>query len=117
MSKLKNKVQLIGFVGRDPEIRQLNNSVMARFSVATNDYYTTKSGTRIEETNWHNIVLWGKQAEYANNTIRKGVEVAIEGRLVSRSYENKNGYKVFVTEISVSEVYVISKKESTRQTA
>lgn len=111
MSKLRNKVQIIGFAGKNPEIRPLNNNVMARLSVATNDFYTTKNGRRIEETNWHSIVLWGKQAEYAQENIRKGTEVAIEGRLVNRSYEDKNGRKVFVTEISVNEIYVISQRE------
>lgn len=111
MSNLKNKVQLMGFVGKDPEVKTVSTgNKMARFSMATNDYYTNAKGEKIEETYWHNIVVWGKQAEFVEKNVYKGTELAIEGKLVSRSYENKEGNKVYVTEVSANEIVLMSRK-------
>jgi single-strand DNA-binding protein len=111
MSNLKNKVQLMGFVGKDPEVKHLSTgTTMARFSMATNDHYTNAKGEKVEETYWHNIVAWGKQAEFVEKYVSKGIELAIEGKLVSRSYENKDGNKVYITEIVTHEVLLLTKK-------
>ncbi len=110
MSTLKNKVQLIGHVGQTPEIRNLENgNKMARFSLATNDAYTNAKGERIEQTYWHNIVAWGKTAELIENYVDKGKQIAVEGKLVNRSYETEKGEKRFITEVSVNEVVFLSK--------
>ena len=94
-----NKVILLGNVGKDPEVRYLdNNLVMARFPLATSERWT-KDGNRTEHTEWHNIVMWGGLAEIAEKYVRKGSSLYIEGRLRSRSYDDKDGVKRYVTEI------------------
>ena len=94
MNSLRNKVQLIGNLGNDPEIVLLENgSKLAKFSIATNESYKNAEGEKVTDTQWHNIVAWGKTAEIVENYLIKGKEVAIEGKLVSRSYETKEGEK------------------------
>lgn len=113
MSNLKNRVQLMGFVGKDPEVKNLSTGTsMARFSMATNDHYTNAKGEKVEETYWHTVVVWGKQAEFAEKYISKGTELAIEGKLVSRSYENKDGQKAYITEVVAHEVLLLNKKNA-----
>jgi len=110
MNTLKNKVQLIGHVGQTPEIKKLNNGQkMARFSLATNDSYINSKGEKVEQTYWHNLVAWGKTAELIENYVEKGKQIAIEGKLVNRSYETEKGEKRFITEVSVNEVMFLSK--------
>ncbi len=110
MNTLKNKVQLIGHVGQTPEIKNLENGKkMARFSLATNDYYINAKGEKIEQTYWHNLVAWGKTAELVENYVEKGKQLAIEGKLVNRSYETEKGEKRFVTEVSINEILFLSK--------
>jgi single-strand DNA-binding protein len=112
MSNLKNKVQLIGFIGKDPEIRNLSGGkIMGKFSLATTDSYKNSKGERMETTSWHNLVVWGKQAEFAEKYIKKGSELAVEGKLVSRNYEDKDGKKVYTTEIWVSEIVFMNRKQ------
>ena len=95
MNSLRNKVQLIGNLGNDPEIVLLENgSKLAKFSIATNESYKNAEGEKVTDTQWHNIVAWGKTAEIVENYLIKGKEVAIEGKLVSRSYETKEGEKL-----------------------
>ena len=94
-----NKVILYGNVGKDPESKKVNETTVTKFSLATNKTYTNKSGEKITETEWHNIVLWGKVAEIASKYVRKGSSVIIEGEIRYRSYENKDGQTVYVTEI------------------
>lgn len=111
MYALRNKVQLIGNLGNNPEIRTLEDGKkMARFSVATNENYRNTNGEKITETQWHNLVAWGKVAEIAEKLLQKGSEVAIEGKLVSRNYTDKEGIKKYVTEIQVNEVLVFGDK-------
>ena len=94
-----NKVILMGNVGKDPEVRHMdNNLVVARFSLATNERWL-KDGNKTEHTEWHNIVMWRGLAEIAEKYVRKGTTLYIEGRLRSRSYDDKDGVKRYVTEI------------------
>jgi single-strand DNA-binding protein len=94
-----NKVILMGNVGKDPEVRHMdNNLVMARFTLATNERWL-KDGNRTEHTEWHNIVMWRGMAEVAEKYVRKGTMLYVEGRLRSRSYDDKDGIKRYVTEI------------------
>jgi single-strand DNA-binding protein len=95
-----NKVILIGNLGKDPEIRYTpSGQAVATFSIATTDKWRDKEGQTQERTDWHNIVLWGRQAELAKEYLRKGRPVYIEGRIQTRSYEDKEGVKKWVTEI------------------
>ncbi|MET0391518.1 MAG: single-stranded DNA-binding protein [Chitinophagaceae bacterium] len=111
MYALKNKVQLIGNLGNTPDIRTTEaGKKLARFSVATNETYRNAKGERITETQWHNLVAWGKVAEIAEKYLGKGKEVAIEGKLVSRSYSDKEGNKKYITEIQVSEILMLGAK-------
>ncbi len=95
-----NKVILVGNVGKDPEIRHLDSGVaVASFTLATSETYTAKNGDKVTSTEWHNIVLWRGLAEIAEKYVRKGRQLYIEGRIRSRSYEDKDGQKRYVTEI------------------
>ena len=110
MNALRNKVQLIGNLGQDPEIVMLDSgSKLARFSVATNETYRNGKGEKVTETQWHNVVAWGKTADIVENYLAKGKEVAIEGKLIHRSYENKEGEKRFISEIRCSELLMLGK--------
>lgn len=112
MNTLRNTVSLIGNLGKDPVITQFgkDNSV-ARFSVATNESYKDKNGEWVTNTTWHNIVAWGKSAELCGQLLKKGSEVALEGKLVTNSYETKEGEKRFNTEISLREFIVINRSQ------
>ena len=104
MSTLKNSVRLVGNLGMDPEIRVFdNNKRLAKLALATNESYKNDKGERVTETQWHNIIIWGAQAKFAEDILKKGDEVAIDGKLSSRSYVDKDGNKKYVTEIVVSE--------------
>ena len=110
MSTLRNKVQLIGNVGNEPEILHLESGkILDKFSVATNESYKNANGEKITDTQWHNVVAWGKTAELVENYVPKGKEVGIEGKLTSRSYEDKEGVKRYVTEIVCSELLLLGK--------
>ncbi|MEY3398125.1 MAG: hypothetical protein RL220_719 [Bacteroidota bacterium] len=110
MSTLRNNVRLIGNLGASPELKSLDNgNKVARLSLATNEYYTDKKGEKQQETQWHNLVAWGKTAELAEQLLEKGSEVAIDGKLTSRSYE-KDGEKKYVTEVVVNEFVLLNRK-------
>ncbi len=110
MSTLRNKVQLIGNVGNDPEIVHLESGkTLAKFTMATNESYKNAKGEKITDTQWHNIVVWGKTAEMVENYVPKGKEVGVEGKLTSRSYEDKEGVKRYITEIVCSELLLLGK--------
>jgi single-strand DNA-binding protein len=95
-----NKVILLGNLGKDPEVRTLENGTkVANFTMATSRSYKTQDGKMIEETEWHRIVLWGPQAELAEKYLAKGRKVYIEGRLKTRQWEDKDGIKHYTTEI------------------
>ena len=111
MYALKNKVQLIGNLGNKPEIRSLESGKkMARFSMATNEVYRSQKGDKITETQWHNLIAWGKVAELAERFLEKGTEIMIEGKLVNRNYTDKDGIKRYVTEIQVNEILLLGNK-------
>jgi single-strand DNA-binding protein len=98
MNALRNKVQLIGHLGQDPEIVNLDSGTkLAKFSIATNESYRNAKGEKVEDTQWHNVVAWGKTAEIVENYLAKGKEVAVEGKLIHRSYETKEGEKRYIT--------------------
>jgi len=110
MNSLRNKVQLIGNLGNDPEIITLDSGKkLAKFSLATNESYKDASGQKIDKVEWHNLVAWNKTAEIVENYITKGKEIAIEGKLTSRSYETKEGEKRYITEVVVSEILMFGK--------
>lgn len=106
---MKNKVQLIGHVGQEPEVKTVNNKKVANLTIATNDYYYNDKGEKVEQTEWHRITAWGKPAEIIEKYVDKGKEVAIEGKLTHRSYEDKEGNKRYVTEVLVNEVVLLGK--------
>ena len=111
MYALKNKVQLIGNLGNGPEVKTLESGKkMARFSVATNEVYRNAKGEKVTETQWHRVVAWGKLAEIAEKYLDKGKEIAIEGKLVNRSYTDKDGNKKYVTEVQLSELLMLGVK-------
>jgi len=110
MSSLRNSVQLIGHLGKDPEVKQLESGrFVAKVSIATNDIYKNAKGEKVIETQWHNLVTWGKNAENMQKICRKGDEVAIQGKLTHRSYEDKEGATKYITEIVVNEFVKLSK--------
>lgn len=110
MSALRNKVQLIGNLGNDPEIINLESGKMlAKFTIATNESYKNNKGEKVTDTQWHNIVAWGKTAEIIEKYLTKGKEVAIEGKLTSRSYETKEGEKRYITEVVCNELLMLGK--------
>ncbi len=110
MNALRNRVQLIGNLGNDPEIVNMESgSKLAKFSIATNETYKNTKGEKVTDTQWHNVVAWGKTAEIIEKYLVKGTEVAIDGKLTSRSYETKEGEKRYVTEIKCNELLMLGK--------
>jgi single-strand DNA-binding protein len=104
MNTLRNSVRLVGNLGMDPEVRSFdNNRKLARISIAINESYKNDKGEKTTETQWHNVVMWNNQAKLAEDYLKKGDEVVIEGKLSSRSYTDKDGNKRYVTEVVASE--------------
>tara|TARA_B100000401_G_C52794826_1_gene715308 strand:- start:353 stop:685 length:333 start_codon:yes stop_codon:yes gene_type:complete len=104
MKNLRNRVQLIGNLAADPEVKNLESGkLMAKLSIATSDSYINNTGDKIEDTQWHNVVAWGKNADLAGKYLAKGQQVCIEGKLNHRSYEDKNGDTKYVTEVIVND--------------
>ncbi|MEM6641840.1 MAG: single-stranded DNA-binding protein [Bacteroidota bacterium] len=111
MKSLKNSVQLIGRLGNQPEIRNFESGKkMASFSLATNEAYYNNKGEKVEDTQWHNVVVWGKKVEIVENYLKKGSEIAMEGKLVNRAYE-KDGTTKYITEVNLNELLMMSKKD------
>lgn len=111
MNTLRNKVQLIGNLGQNPEVKELNGGKkVAKFSLATNETYRNKAGEKVTDTQWHNLVAWGKTADIIEKYLKKGSEVAVEGKLLNRNYTDKEGVKRYVTEIQVSELLMLGGK-------
>jgi single-strand DNA-binding protein len=107
-----NKVILVGNVGKDPEVRYLDNGVaVANFPLATSETYTAKSGEKVTNTEWHNIVAWRGLAEIAEKYIKKGKQLYIEGKIKTRSYEDKEGVKKYMTEIYADSMQMLGRKE------
>ena len=111
MNTLRNKVQLIGNMGNDPEIISLEGGKkLAKFSMATNDTYKNGAGEKVTETQWHNIIAWNKTADIIEKYVQKGKEIMIEGKLTTRSYENKEGEKKYITEVVCNELLMLGGK-------
>lgn len=108
MNTLRNNVKLIGHLGQDPEVRSLeNNNKVANFRLATNYSYTDKEGNQKETTDWHNIVVWGSLAGFCEQYLKKGREVAIDGRITYREWEDKGGVKHTSAEIVANEIMFV----------
>jgi single-strand DNA-binding protein len=110
MNALRNKVQLIGHVGNEPEIKILEGGKkLANLTIATNEIYYKDNGDKVENTEWHRISAWGKTAEIIEKYVVKGKEIAIEGKLTHRSYDDKDGIKRYITEVVASEILLLGK--------
>lgn len=108
---LRNKVTLIGYTGKEVEMVNFENGGMkASVSLATNDHYTNAKGEKVEETQWHSLVAFGKTAEIFQKYVQKGKEIAVEGKITYRSYDDKDGVKRYITEIRVDELVLLSGK-------
>jgi single-strand DNA-binding protein len=119
MNGTVNKVILIGNLGKDPEIRRLENgAIVASFSIATSESFTDKnSGEKKEITDWHDIVLWRGLAEIAEKYIRKGTKIYVEGKLKKRSWQDKEGNTKYNTEVIGEELTILSRLETSDKTA
>jgi single-strand DNA-binding protein len=113
MNTLRNKVQLIGNLGANPEIRSFDNGkTVARFSLATTDSYQDVNGKKISETQWHNLVAWGGLAKIIEKYLIKGSEVAVEGKLTHRTYEDKDGNKKYFTEVVLHDMVMLNTRNA-----
>lgn len=111
MNNLRNSIRLIGNLGQNPEVKETTTGKkLAKFSLATNESYRDENGKEIKETMWHNLVVWGKQADNVGKYLKKGSEVAIEGKLSNRNYVDKDGVKRYVTEVIVNEFALLGGK-------
>ncbi len=110
MNAMKNKVQLIGNVGNEPEVKTFGEGKkLANITLATNDYYINDKGERVEQTEWHRVTAWGKVAEIIEKYVSKGKEIAIEGNLTHRSYDDKEGNKRYITEVVANDILLLGK--------
>jgi single-strand DNA-binding protein len=108
MNSLRNKVMLIGNLGQDPEIKTTETGKkVTHFTLATDEGYKNAEGQKVSETTWHNIVAWNGLADVAGRFLKKGREVAVEGRIVYRSYEDKNGVTKYITEIVLNDLLLL----------
>ena len=104
MNSLKNSVRLVGNLGMDPEVKSFDsNKKVARLSLATSETYKNDKGEKVTDTQWHNLVLWGNQATFAQEDLKKGDSIAIEGKLTNRNYTDKEGIKRYFCEVLVNE--------------
>ena len=116
MTTLSNSVHLIGRLGMDPKSFEFDNgNKRVQFSLATNDYYKNAKGDKVEETQWHNIVAYGNVAKVAADYLAKDKEIALEGKLISRSYEDKDGIKKYIIEVVANQILLLDKKNSEAQ--
>lgn len=114
MNAMRNKVLLIGNLGQDPEIKTLESGKkVAHFTLATNESFKNSEGQKVEETTWHNIVAWNSLADTASRFLKKGREVAVEGKLVYRSYEDKKGVTKNITEIVLNDLLLLRSGKGT----
>ena len=111
MENRKNHVQLVGRLGANPEVKNFENGKkLARFAVAVTQTYTTKKGEKVTDVQWHSIIAWDTLAGVAEQTLQKGMQVTVDGKLINRSYTNKVGEKRNSTEIVANELFIIQKK-------
>jgi len=116
MNTLRNSVKLIGRLGQDPEVKTLDKgSKFAKFSLATSDIIATNDGSKKEQTQWHNIIAWGNLAILCEKHLKKGREIAIDGRLTYRNWEDKNGTKHVSSEIVANEMIFVGAKIATKK--
>ena len=107
---MKNRVQLIGHVGQDPEIRSFEGGKkVANLNIATHDVYYKEEGEKVEQTEWHRVVAWGRLANLIEKYVFKGKEIALSGKITYRNYEDKEGVKRYITEVVADEVLLITK--------
>lgn len=112
MRAIRNSVQLIGNLGRDVEVMTFDSGTKkATFTLATSEFFTNKEGEKTQDTQWHNIVAWGKTADLMSTLLEKGNQVLVKGKIVNRSYEDKEGNKRYISEIVASEFLKLTKKE------
>ncbi|MFM2229068.1 MAG: single-stranded DNA-binding protein [Bacteroidota bacterium] len=109
MNALRNNVQLIGQVSQEPEIKLFEKSKRASLTIATNEVYYRDNGDKVEQTEWHRVTAWGKLADIVEQHVVKGKEIAVEGKLTHRSYDDKNGEKRYVTEVVANELLLFGK--------
>ncbi len=115
MNALRNSVRLIGHLGDDPKVRKYDGGkTVANFSIATNEIYRDKNGEKQSETTWHRIVAWGKQAEIVESYVKKGSEVAIEGKIANHTYDDDKGEKRYISEIVVRDILLLDKNGNNR---
>ena len=111
-----NKAMLIGNVGKDPEVRHLETGVpVVTIPIATTERYKDRNGEVKEQTEWHNVVLWRQLAEFAEKFLRKGMQIYVEGKIRSRSWEDQNGQKRYTTEIVADVVRLLGRKSDNEQ--
>jgi single-strand DNA-binding protein len=112
MNNLRNSVRLIGNLGANPEIKELNSGrKLAKASLATSDKYKDADGNQVTQTQWHNLVAWGKTADFFEKFLEKGIEVALEGKIINKSYTDKDGSKKYISEINVNEILMLGSKK------
>lgn len=112
MNALRNRVQLIGHLGNNPEVKTFDGGkTMAKFSIATSETYKKESGEKVTETQWHNIVAWNGTAKIVEKLLKKGSEAVIEGKLTSRTWDDKDGKKHYITEVVANEILLLKSKE------
>jgi len=115
MNALRNKVQLIGNLGMNPEVKTLDGGKkLAKMSIATNETYKNSKGEKVTETQWHNLIAWGKTATVIEKYLVKGSEVAVEGKLINRNYTDKEGVKRYITEIQVNDLLMIGANKAAK---
>ena len=108
MNTLKNRVQLIGHLGNDPEVKTFDGGkTVVNFSMATSDYYKNSNGEKVTETQWHKIVAWNGTAKIVEKHLKKGNEVGIAGKLTTRSWDDKDGNKRYITEVVANEIMLM----------
>ncbi|MGV0848222.1 single-stranded DNA-binding protein [Empedobacter falsenii] len=108
MSTLRNKVQLIGNVGSNPEVKTLENEKkLAKFSLATNESYTNSKGEKVQQTTWHNLVAYGPIVNVIEKHVEKGKQLAVEGKLTYRDYQDKDDQQKTITEIIIDEIVLL----------
>jgi single-strand DNA-binding protein len=112
MNGLRNKVTLIGNLGMDPEVKETEGGhKLAKVSIATSESYKNAKGEKVTETMWHNLIAWGKTAEFMSKYLQKGSEVVVEGKLINRNYTDKTGVKKYVTEVQVNDLLMVGSKK------
>lgn len=111
MKNLRNRVQLIGNIGKEPEVKTFDSGkTKASFSLATSESYTDADGKKVTDTQWHQIVAWGNTANYIESYLEKGNRIAVDGKLVHRSYNDKDGTTKYITEVLVNEILLLTNK-------